>query len=161
MIAGHPNPFVRQRPELPWPPPTEHDDRSRVIPEKIWELADIKAIAQAQVDQEAETLLSAITDDCIEDLQKLEFTARDVAERILQLQAHHYDKSMWCMRSKRPGVKVPDEQLWFPCDAYVLRVKERVPTTGWEGFLDYYVKLCLTPSKKVIVLISFHPPKLF
>lgn len=161
MTAGHPNPFVRMWPDLPWPPPDEDNDESRAIPQKVWKLADIKAIAQAQIDRESDTLISAITDDCLEDLQKLEFTYCDIAERILQLEERHYDKSMWCMRSKGPGVKAPDEQLWFPCDAYVFTVRERVAATGWEGIVEYYVKLCLTPSQKVIILISFHPPNSF
>ena len=159
MTVGHPNPFVRQRPDLPWPPPIECNERSLVIPKKVWKLADIRTIAQAQLDNETDTLLSAITDKCVEDLQKLEFNASDAAERVLLLEERHYDKSMWCMRSKRPGVKVPDEQLWFPCDAYVLKVRERVVVTGWEGVMEYYIKLCLTPSQKVIVLVSFHPPE--
>ncbi len=156
MNPGHPNPFVRQWPDLPWPPPTSERDDTRVIVKKVWTLADIQAIAQAQLDHEDRPLLAAINDDCVKDIQNLEFTVCDVAERVLQLEERHYDKSMWCMRSKRPGTKIPDEHLWLPCDAYQIRIKERKDSTGWEGMAEYYFKLCLSPAKKILILVSIH-----
>lgn len=153
----HPNPFVRELAHLPWLPPTQEDEQSRVIRNKVWALADIHAIATKQVADESATLLSAVTADCTADLQKWELTAADVAERLLQLEARHYDKSMWCKKSKWPGVIVPDALLWLPCDAYVIRIVERVHLTGWQGLVEYYFKVCLTPSKKIILLVSVHP----
>src|SRR5262245_26450571 len=132
MTSGHPNPFVRQWPHLPWPPPSENDDISRAIPKQVWALNDVHGIANAQLANETGNLLVPITDRCNADVQKLEFSACDLAERVLQLTPKHYDKSMWCKRSKKEGVIVPDEQLWLPCDAYQLRVRE-VAITGWEG----------------------------
>ena len=161
MTHGHPNPFVRMWPDLPWPPPTTNDEHTQTIAKKVWKLADIKAIARAQLARETETLVTPLTESCVADLQKLEFTACDAAERILELEDHHYDKSTWCMRGVRAGIKVPDEQLWFPCDAYALRIRERLVVTRWEGYVEYYLKLSLTPTKQVILLFSFHLPKPF
>ena len=156
MNSGHPNPFVRQRPALPWPPPIESDESSRAIPERVWKLADIHGIATAQLANEGSDLLIPVTNDCTSDIQKLELSVGDLAERVLQLNEGHYDKSMWCKRSKRDGVKVRDELLWLPCDAYRIKIRERVATNGWEGDVAYYFKLCLTPAKAVVMLVSVH-----
>lgn len=156
MTSGHPNPFVRLWPDLPWPPPKEDDDRSRAIPRKVWELADVHGIARAQLEEETRNLLIPVTTDCAADIQKLEFSACDLATRVLHLTEHHYDRSLWCKCSKKDGVRARDEMLWLPCDAYELRLRERVATTGWEGDVEYYFKLCLTITKTVVMLVSLH-----
>lgn len=151
------NPFARQIAGLPWRPPNDADEQSRHIAGNVWELADVQVIAKMQLQDETATLLSAVTADCTADLQKWELTAVDVAERLLQLRTRHYDKSLWCKKSKYPGVVVPNAQLWLPCDAYVIRISERVASTGWEGSVEYYFKICLTLSKKIVLLVSVHP----
>ena len=67
----------------------------------------------------------------------------------------NYDKSMWCLRSKAPGVKVAEEAMWFPCDAYGFKFVEHAKT-GWEGPVEYYFKVCLSPANTVVLLISLH-----
>jgi len=49
-----------------------------------------------------------------------------------------------------------DEMLWLPSDAYQIKIRERVATSGWEGNVEYYFKLCLTPMKAVVMLVSVH-----
>ena len=154
MYRGHPNPYVRARSELPWAPSAD-DPRSQVIPLRVWQLTDIRAIAEAQLGQPSSSLIVPITDKCNTDIQNLELTTTDLAERLLRLGDANYDKSMWCRGSRKDGVKVSDEALWFPCDAYVLKVREMV-RTNWEGTVEYYLKLCLTPANKVILLVSVH-----
>jgi len=145
---------MRIRPDLPWVPPGD-DPQSRVLPKKVWELADVHAIARTQLAQATGNLILPITNDCTSDIQNLQLTATGLADRLLQLRDANYDKSMWCQRSKKEGVKVPDEALWFPCDAYGLHVVERVDT-GWEGSVEYYFKLSLTQTKAVVLLVSVH-----
>ena len=154
MYRGHPNPYVRAQPDLPWPPSAD-DPRSRAIPKKIWPLAAIHAIAQAQLEQAEGSLILPITDKCTEDIQKLELTTLDLAERLLRLSDALYDKSMWCQGSRREGVKAPDEALWFPCDAYLLRMQELL-SANREVAVEYYLKLCLSPANKVVLLVSVH-----
>lgn len=154
MRGTHPNPYIQARPGLPWPPSGD-DENSRRIPNKLWELADIHTIATAQLAQTERNLIVPITDNCTANIQDLELTTEDLAKRLLLLKERNYDKSMWCQRSKAPGVKVPDEALWFPCDAYGLTIVERV-STGWEGPVEYYFKLCLSPANAVVLLVSVH-----
>lgn len=139
-------------PELPWPPNAE-DDSSRVIREQLWRLEEIHEIARAQL-REGHHLLP-ITQDCIKDLQKLCFDANDVARLIGQLQQRDYDKSLWCLAPPNAGVVITREKLWYPCDAYTTSRTERLQS-GWEGTVDYYLKLCLHPSRSLILLLSAH-----
>ena len=154
MCGIHPNPYIQARPGLPWPPSAD-DANSRRIPNKLWRLADIHTIATAQLAQAERNLIVSITDDCTANIQDLELTTGDLAERLLLLKEGDYDKSMWCQGSKSPGVRVPNEALWFPCDAYGLTIVERV-STGWEGRVEYYFKLCLSPANAVVLLVSVH-----
>ena len=154
MRGAHPNPYVRVRPELSWQPPG-NEPRSRVINGKVWDLASIHTIAKSQVKQADSSLIVPVTDKCSQDIQKLELTNVDLAMRLLRLGDQNYVKSMWCRRSVQPGVKISQEMLWLPCDAYVLTVEERI-STGWVGSIEYYFKLCLSPSSKVILLVSLH-----
>lgn len=154
MYRGHPNPYVRARPNLPWPPPGD-DQTSRAILGKLWELAEIKAIAQSQLDHEHENLVFAVTEDCVKDIQKLEFTPVDLATHILQLDDRNYDKSLWCKKSVQPGVRIDEAALWCPCDSYVIPVRETYKS-GFSGEVKYYIKLCLSPANKSVLLVSFH-----
>ena len=148
------NSYVRAKPHLPWAPPREEDEKSRVIREKVWTLGEFHAIAAKQVAQGG-NLVIPITDECIEDLQKLEFERPQLAMLILELREGHYDKSMWCMASRKEGVRLSEAQLWHPCDAYAITRRERVPS-GWEGNVDYYLKMCLNSAGRVILLASAH-----
>lgn len=101
------------------------------------------------------TLILPITDKCTRDIQNLELTTTDLAERLLSLTAARYDKSMWCQRSLREGVTVVAEALWFPCDAYLLHRREML-STGTEVEVEYYLKLCLSTAGKTVLLVSVH-----
>jgi hypothetical protein len=115
-------------------------------------LDEIQSIAKAQL-QEGRRLVP-ITDDCLRDLQKLSFDLNDVARLVLQLTQGHYDKSMWCMAGAREGVILRREAQWYPCDAYAITRHEQI--TGWEGDVDYYLKLCLNSAKRAVLLLSAH-----
>jgi len=155
VTRGHPNPYVRARADLPWLPPGD-SDRSRAIPKTVWSLEKIHAIAQTQISQATASLILPITDKCTEDIQKLELSTNDLADRLLRLGKSNYDKSMWCRRSKQPGVKIAAEALWHPCDAYVLKVNEDIPSIRREIEIEYYFKLCLSSANKVVLLVSLH-----
>ena len=154
MYRGHPNPYARARPDLPWPP-VEDDPKSRLIPKKLWDLKQVKVIAQAQLDHENENLILAITKDCVRDIQRLELTAPDLANYILQLDDHHYDESLWCQKSMQEGVKIDAAAIWCPCDSYVLPVQEK-SDSGIRVCVEYYIKFCLSPANKSVLLVSFH-----
>lgn len=146
------NSYKSSRPELPWPP-SQEDESSRVIRGPLWQLEDIRAIAGAQL-REGRRLVP-ITRDCVGDLQKLSFELNDVARLILQLNHGHYDKSMWCMATPNEGVSISPERLWYPCDAYAIARFEKL-ISGWQGDVSYYLKLCLNPAGRVVLLLSTH-----
>jgi hypothetical protein len=155
MYRPHPNPYVRARPELPWRPPREDDERSREISTRLWDLRAIRAIAEAQLAQEHESLIIPVTVDCIKDLQKFTFDSQDIAAYILKLNDSHYDKSAWCKKSAQPGVTISEAALWCPCDSFVLALRESSPS-GFLASVTYYIKLCLSPANKSVLLVSFH-----
>jgi len=101
-------------------------------------------------------LVIAVTRDCAANLQDLGLVSIDLAVRLLELQAPNYHKSLWCKKSRKEGVPLREEKLWLPCDAYRLRRRERNQENSWEGDVEYYFKLCLMPTKKVVMLVSVH-----
>jgi len=151
---GHPNPYVRLWRNLPWPPPDSENEASRVIRNRVWTLNEVKAIAEKQCQGGGNHVIS-LNEKCTNDIQKLAFTAEALGERILELEDVNYRNSMWCTRSHLQGMTMRWEQLWFPCDAYALRRRERLDT-GWEGMVEYYFKFCLNPGKDRIFLFSVH-----
>jgi hypothetical protein len=152
------NSYIRAKPSLPWPP-DEKNENSRAIGERVWRLDDFHAIAAKQLSVGAGgNLVIPITNECIRDLQKLGLERPHLATLILDLRDHHYEKSMWCRASRREGVRILEAQLWHPCDAYAITRKERV-STGWEGNVDYYLKMCLNSAGSVVLLASAHLQK--
>jgi hypothetical protein len=154
MNHGHANQYVRLWPWLPWQPPDAADEETQVIHRQVWKLDDFKAIAQIQIKQGG-SRIRPITDDCVKDIQKLALSPDDLAALILQLEDRDYVKSIWCARGQLEGIRLADAQIWLPCDAYVLKRRERMPS-GWEGIVEYYVKLCMTPTQTVVLLVSLH-----
>lgn len=154
----HANPYVRARPDLPWPPPQHGDDQehTRFIEEKIWDLAAIKALAH-QVVKGKSSALKAITRDCRTDMQRLQIDDVYAAKLLLLLnETDHYLNSRWC----HTGANVPNrpELGWVPCDAYELPIEDEYES-GETRELSYYIKICLSPSGETVVLISLHESK--
>lgn len=143
---------MRDWPKLPWPP-SQDVESSRAIGGPLWQLGEIHAIAKLQLQQGHG--LVPITDSCLLDLQKLSFERDDVAQLILQLNHGHYDKSLWCLTSPRAGVQLRPEKLWYPCDAYTISRREQV-LAGSTINVDYYLKFCMTSSRKLVLLLSVH-----
>lgn len=139
--------------DLPWPPSNENES-SRAIGGPRWKLKDVQAIAAIHLKVGRRVI--PITDDCGKNLQELAFTSDDVARLVLQLKDSDYDKTMWCKATANPGVKIREERLWYPCDAYKYVRRERIASNEWEGDVAYYLKLCLSPSNTVLLLLSMH-----
>jgi len=146
------NSYKLKWPELPWPP-SNGDEKSRVIRGPLWPLSEIQGVAKDQL-REARRVIP-VTRDCLEDLQKLSFNLDDVARLMLQLQAKHYENSVWCMATPNEGVAVRPERLWYPCDAYAITRVEHLDS-GWSGQVNYYLKFCVHNTKSLILLLSAH-----
>jgi hypothetical protein len=154
-LIVHPNPYVRLRPELPWPPPSsdEGKDHTRAIPARVWPLQKFIEIAQGHLAGKQNTII-AVTNDCQEDMQEHLVQYDDVAEIICLLTDDDYHNSLWCKRSRRPGVQCAPEAAWLPCDAYVISIDRE---DGSESTIEYYLKMCQTTLGTVLLLISIHP----
>lgn len=139
--------------DLPWPP-SENNESSRAIRGPRWELKAVRAIAALHL-KEGRRIVP-ITDECGKNMQALTFTSDDVARLVLQLKDSDYDKTMWCKATANPGVKIREEKLWHPCDAYKIVRRERIASNEWEGEVAYYIKLCLNPANTVLLLLSMH-----
>lgn len=148
------NPYVAAKPELPWPPPQHGDEheQSRIIERKIWDLSAVQGFAQQVLDGE-QHVLKAITTDCVGDMQRLFIDAEYAAKLLLLLsEEDHYRNSRWC----HTGATIPKrpDLGWVPCDAYLLPVDDEYENETVTK--TYYIKLCLSPSGAMLLLISLH-----
>lgn len=155
---AHPNPYVRVRADLPWPPPTNgdsaQDEASRRIPTKVWMLDEIKQLV-GQYTAGDENAITVITKDCASDMQKHGLEKADLAQFVSLLDENKYLNSAWCMASKRPGVKTSEEARWYPCDAYCLEVtRELDDATTLEN--KFYIKMCKTATGRMLLIASMH-----
>lgn len=150
----HPNPFIRQNPDLPWPPPSSEEGKedTRKIEGKVWLLENFISIATSYLDGTNDRALIAATNDCQADMQENRLTYADLAEIICMLTDRDYQNSMWCMRSAREGVKCAPEASWLPCDAYTIPIRYENNES-----ITYYLKMCQNLTGTVLLLISTHP----
>jgi hypothetical protein len=154
-LTMHPNPYVRSRPELPWPPPSCDEDKrhTRLIAQKVWLLDDFKKLAMSCLEGNRNAIL-AVTHDCSSDMQDAMLTYEDVAEIVNLLTDDDYHNSLWCMRSMREGVRCAPEALWLPCDSYVIETEFENDSIA---SIKYYLKMCKSPMGTVLLMISIHP----
>lgn len=154
------NSFIIKCPALGWFPPQSGDENAhtRLIPSKIWKLSDLQEVAKKQLllNGDENDVLLPVTNDCQDDIQNFELTHEDIANLILDLRDEDYRNSQWCQKSVRPGVKVHPDQMWVPCDAYAMNTVE-TDKRGNEIRREYYLKMSLTPTGGVVLLISLHP----
>lgn len=153
-LPMHPNPYVRARPALPWPPPSseEGQEASRVIGNKIWDLATVQDLAEKVLGGDKNSL-RAVTRDCRLDMTKLNIDDEYAANLLLLLIDTDYKNSQWC----NTGTNVPNrpELCWVPCDAYELSVRD-ADQNGQVKTTIYYIKLCINPLGVMVLLISLH-----
>lgn len=149
------NSWARANVNLPWPPPDSDNEQSRTIPFKVWDLDDVYRVAKACLETNSDNLIVSVTEDCGRNLQALEWEAKDVAEKLLLLPKADYQNSQWCKRSAQSGVVQKPAMQWLPCDSYVLKTLDQTKS-GWTGIVEYYFKLCLSPTRKLILMVSVH-----
>jgi hypothetical protein len=155
---GHPNAFMRVRPDLPWPPPESgegaRETATRRIGFKVWRLDEIQDLAKRFCDGD-DTAVNVITDNCSLDMQRLSLDKSDVSNFILRLLDNHYVNSAWCRASSRPGVRVAEESRWYPCDAYCISI-DTVKSEAEIIPIKYYIKMCKSATGKMLLIISMH-----
>ena len=153
------NPFFAVRSDLPWPPPSDQQgaEATRDIPFRVWVLDEIRAIAAKQLADVPSDVIVAVTNDCAEDMQRDGLTFEFLAQMILDIdEDEDYDKSFWCMKSHRKGVRVHPDALWLPCDAYIMPTTEEMPN-GTVVQKRYYLKMCKSLAGTLLLMVSVHP----
>ena len=96
--------------------------------------------------------VSTWTRKCLVDAQKLSFGTRDIGELVeFALRHGRYLGSEWC-EQKSGGP-------WAACDAYSLIRREKLPHTGRELDVEYYIKFAISRTGNVILVASCHPPE--
>ncbi len=162
MVNTLKNGFVRADARLPWPPPSSAvgHEKTRLIPFQIWNLAELKELAQKQLALAADEddVLVAVTSQCSEDMQNEELSHDDVAQMVVDLLPEDYVNSSWCEKSAFPSVKVHPDALWVPCDAYAMPTVS-IDKYGREIHKTYYLKMCKSLTGTVLLLVSVHKSK--
>lgn len=93
--------------------------------------------------------ISAWTKDSAADLEKLALDVDGAARILLEaLQNGKYHSSEWC--------KQAPSGPWAACDAYVLQRSEWIPSAHKEMMMEYYLKLAISKTGSLLLLVSFH-----
>jgi hypothetical protein len=87
---------------------------------------------------------------CISDMQKWSFDGSDLQDLTRYALEHgRYIDSEWC-KQKPNGA-------WAACDAYRFTRREWNDNANKEMSFDYYIKVAIGKSGKVLLLASCHP----
>jgi len=93
--------------------------------------------------------VTAVTQDCRDDLQKLEFDMDDLRELIEHALLHgKYKDSEWAQLNSRG--------TWAACDAYVVSREEYLPKIKKTKSVEYYLKFSMSDNGNVIFTVSCH-----
>jgi len=89
---------------------------------------------------------------CISDGAILGLDSRDLADLVLlALRTGNYLESEWCQRN--------DDRCWAACDAYRFMRSEQLPRSDRFVDCEYYLKLAISKTGALLLLISFHPSR--
>lgn len=87
------------------------------------------------------------TRDCVKNVADLGWDAADVISLILQLHAGDYIDSEWCENGRG---------AFAACDAYSIRVKERIDAVNKDMLIEYFVKFAINKLGTMVMTISCH-----
>jgi hypothetical protein len=107
----------------------------------LYGLARVKAIVHEG------TGLQLWTRDCVKDVQALGWDNADVIELLLQLTEDDYIDSEWCKNGRG---------AYAACDAYSIRVKERIEALNADRLIEYFVKFAINRLGAMVLTVSCH-----
>jgi hypothetical protein len=92
------------------------------------------------------------TKQCISDVVVLGLDNADLADLVAHgLKTGTHLGSEWCQRN--------DDRFWAACDAYRFIRREQLPRTSRQADCEYYLKLAISKTGALLLLISFHPSR--
>lgn len=124
-------------------PPTESGLRMKIaLGRPLYALARIQALA------ENSEHIKAVTQKCLQDVEKL-FAGEydDVASLIRAIRPNDYRDSEWC-ESGRGSVAA--------CDAYVVGRVEENPSSGQQMSVTYFLKFAIGKTGQLVLMVSCH-----
>lgn len=107
----------------------------------LYDLVRVKAIIQ---DGKG---LQLWTRDCVKNVADLGWETADVIDLILQLRTVDYIDSEWCENGRG---------AFAACDAYSIRVKERIEAVNKDMLIEYFVKFAINKLGTMVMTISCH-----
>lgn len=125
-------------------PSSESADR-KIIGMPLYSQAEVLAL----LNEQGSECIIAWTRKCKNDLQKYTLDSEDVLELVkLCFQGGRFLSSEWCRQS-------PDG-CWAACDAYIVCIKQWIPSAHKDMNVEYYVKFAISKTGKVLLLVSCH-----
>jgi hypothetical protein len=92
------------------------------------------------------------TTQCISDVVQLGLDNADLADLVAHgLKTGTWLGSEWCQRN--------DDRFWAACDAYRFNRREQLPRISRQSDCEYYLKLAISKTGALLLLISFHPSR--
>ena len=107
----------------------------------LYDLNQVKAII------EEGSGLTLWTRDCVTNVRELGWDNSDVIDLILRLRTTDYRDSEWCENGKG---------AYAACDAYSIKVKERIEAVNKDMLIEYFVKLAINKLGTMVMTISCH-----
>lgn len=87
------------------------------------------------------------TRDCVKNVAELGWEKADVIDLIQQLRHGDYIDSEWCENGRG---------AFAACDAYSIRVKERIEVVHKDMLIEYFVKFAVNKLGTMVMTISCH-----
>jgi len=113
----------------------------KILGGPLYDLVRVKAIIQ---DGKG---LQLWTRDCVKNVADLGWETADVIGLILQLRNGDYIDSEWCENGRG---------AFAACDAYSIRVKERIEAVSKDMLIEYFVKFAINKLGTMVMTISCH-----
>jgi hypothetical protein len=87
------------------------------------------------------------TRDCATNVRELGWENSDVINLVLQLRGSDYIDSEWCENGRG---------AFAACDAYSIRVSERIEAVNKDMLIEYFVKFAINKLGTMVLTISCH-----
>jgi hypothetical protein len=134
------------------------DKKKRVFKGPLFDLEGLQAaLKSGELDLGSDDQCVVATDRCQKELDKLQWTMREVTKALLLLRPTDYVNSQWCDESVPKGATRTPRR--YPCDSYGLRILDSADEP-WRRHPDaprYYVKFSVSEEGTLcLVLLQCH-----
>lgn len=107
----------------------------------LYDLENVKAIIKDG------SGLMLWTRDCVANVRELGWNNSDVIDLVLSSRKADYLNSEWCENGRG---------AYAACDAYSIKIKERIETVNKKMLIEYFVKFAINKLGTMVMTISCH-----